>query len=326
MRDVPILVAGTGLIGSAIAAALRAQGAQVTCADADVARAQAVGTPLGCAAVELDIADAARAAVVVRQARPAIIVHAAGRFNAGTRDEARRLVLDSARGTACLTAAATAGGVGRLLLVSSLAVYANPRGRLLETSRTGGTMPYGLAKSAAESALLAGCAGTKTTPLIARLSGVYGGAATAGGWLNTTLHGLVDTALRGDEVRIPAFLGGHEYLHIRDAAAGAMKVAENGRAGPYNIGTSSPLDAAAVASAFATLGAAVTCEEEADQARLWWLDTSKARAELGFEAGISLADGLRIWAAEITAGRARPAQVTARRTTAGEITREEVRQ
>jgi dTDP-4-dehydrorhamnose reductase len=326
MRDMPILVAGTGLIGSAISAALRARGAQVTCADVDMARAQTVGALLGCAAVELDIADAARAAAVIRQARPAIVVHAAGRFNARTRDEARRLVLDSARGTASLTAAATAAGVGRLLLVSSLAAYANPRGRLVETSRTGGTMPYGLAKSAAESALLAGCAGTETTPLIARLSGVYGGAATMGGWLNLALHGLVDTALRGDQVRIPAFLGGHEYLHVRDAAAGAMKVAEHGRAGPYNIGTSRPLDAVAVAAAFATLGAAVTCEEEDGKPRLWWLDTSRARAELGFEAGISLADGLRIWAGQIAAERAMAAQVTARQITAEEIIHEEVRQ
>src|SRR5260370_33182367 len=114
------------------------------------------------------------------------------------------------------------------------------------------------------------------TPLIVRLSGVYGGAATVGGWLNTTLRGLVDTALRGDQVRIPAFLGGHEYLHVRDAAAGAIQVAEHGRAGGYNIGTSRPREATAGASAFAPFGAPVTCrgeEEEDGPPRHWGLDT-----------------------------------------------------
>ena len=324
MRDMPVLVVGTGLIGSVIAGALRARGAEVTCADADQARARSAGALLGCAAVHLDITNTAQATAVVGQVRPAIVVHAAGRFSARPREEARRLVLDSARGTASLAAAATAARVGRLLLVSSLAVYANPRGAVVETSRTGGRTPYGLAKSAAESALLAGCAGTEMTPLIVRLSGVYGGAATVGGWLNTTLRGLVDTALRGDQVRIPAFLGGHEYLHVRDAAAGAIQVAEHGRAGAYNIGTSRPLDATAVASAFAPLGAAVTCEEEDGPAPHWWLDTRKARTELGFEAGLSLADGLRIWADEITAERMTAEQVTAQEITAEQAIHEEV--
>ena len=79
-----------------------------------------------------------------------------------------------------------------------------------------------------------------------------------------------------------------------------------------------------MASAFAALGADVMCEEEDGPARHWRLDTSKARTELGFEAGISLADGLRIWADEITAERMTAEQVTAQEITAEQSIHEEV--
>src|SRR5260370_28538779 len=93
------------------------------------------------------------------------------------------------------------------------------------------------------------------------------------------------------------------------------------------MGASGPLGAAAVAWAVAGLGAAVTCEEEEEEdgpARHWWRDARRARTDLGFEAGLSLADGLRIWADEITAERMTAEQVTAQEITAEQAIHEEM--
>jgi nucleoside-diphosphate-sugar epimerase len=299
MHDAPVLIVGAGLIGSAVARAYREHGFRVACADADAARAWRLSAELGCHAQHFDLTAAGSVADVLMDMRPAVVVHAAGRFRARTPGEVRALVLDASRGAANLARAAVAARVGRLLLVSSVAVYGQHRGAISEETPTGGKTPYGLAKNAAETALLDHCLGTGTVPLIARLAGVYGGAERAGGWLNNALSEILRSAVRTKAARIPAFLGGHDYLHVRDAAAGVCLVAERGTSGAYNIGYGTPVELADIASALTALGVAVRWQEEDSTSYRWWLDIAKARAELGFTARMTLTDGLQTWADQI---------------------------
>jgi nucleoside-diphosphate-sugar epimerase len=291
MTQARVLIAGTGLIGSAVARVFTRIGAAVSCADLDGDRAAACGA----AAAAVDLADADAVAALLAEVRPALVIHAAGHRAAAPGQLPATLIADAAATTWTLAEQAARAKVSRVVLVSSLGVYGGSVAPVTESTLPVAVTPYGAAKLAAEAALTGAIAGTPTQWFIARLAGVYGGPVTGGGGrLNETLAGLLRRYLSGVEVVVPAGLGGRELLHASDAGEALARVAAHGREGVYNIGTGSPVRTQDIAAAFAALGA--NARAESDHRAVSWLDVSKARHELGFTARIALAEGLSAWA------------------------------
>ena len=108
-----LLTGGTGFVGSAGRAALRDDGRDVRC----LVRSRERGAPLeriGCELVEGDVTDAESLARAVRGCD--VVVHLVA-IIAGKPADFERIMT---RGTADLTAAASAAGVSRFVLMSAL--------------------------------------------------------------------------------------------------------------------------------------------------------------------------------------------------------------
>ena len=144
-----ILVTGAGgNLGGAIAARLGAR-------EADQLVATTRRTPAPAGGMVLDLADPTAIGAVLAQARPQIVIHAAGRATG----EGSNLFADNAKATANLAAALgqIAPGAG-LILLSSAAVYgaAEPGRRWREDDAAALPLDlYGLAKLAAETCAFA---------------------------------------------------------------------------------------------------------------------------------------------------------------------------
>ncbi|HEX5386297.1 MAG TPA: NAD(P)-dependent oxidoreductase [Gemmatimonadales bacterium] len=110
-----LVTGATGFVGSHLVEALRARGADVTL----LVRSPAKAGPLATLGVEI-VAGGLEDGTALRQAAEGqdVIFHAAGVVAARSEAEFQRVNRD---GTAAVVAAAAAGSVGRLVLVSSLA-------------------------------------------------------------------------------------------------------------------------------------------------------------------------------------------------------------
>lgn len=151
------ITGGSGFVGLALVARLLAEGAEVTALAAAAPPDWARGPLAGARFMTGDVTDAAALHAALAAARPDVLIHAA----AMTPDAAREAAGDAARvvavnvgGTATAIEAAAAQGVGRVMLMSSVAVYGRtlpetPRLHEADTVCTPANL-YGLTKHAAE--------------------------------------------------------------------------------------------------------------------------------------------------------------------------------
>lgn len=124
------LTGGTGFLGGRLAAALRERGDEVVALVRSVARAQDL-EGLGCELVEGDLGadDALRRAVEGCDAA----VHAAAFYRIGVSGpDLERMEEVNVRGTERVLDAATAAGVSRIVYVSTVNVFGNTRGRIVD--------------------------------------------------------------------------------------------------------------------------------------------------------------------------------------------------
>ena len=124
------LTGGTGFIGSGVAAALRQRGDEVVALVRSPAGAAAL-RELGCELVEGDLADGE----AIRRGLDGcdLAVHAAAEYRVGiTAAEAVRMRDVNVGGTERVLDAATEAGVGRIAYVSTLNVFGNTRGRVVD--------------------------------------------------------------------------------------------------------------------------------------------------------------------------------------------------
>lgn len=174
-----VVSGGTGFVGRFIVERLLAEGFAITVLgrtppapgyfskDTDFV-AMALGAPMP-ARVFDDVAAFVHAA----------FDHVAGRYRGGEGDDADGFRRRNLEGSAALFGAARAAGVGRVVFLSSRAVYGSqPAGAVLtEATEPHPDTLYGTVKLEAERHLL-GLAASQFVPTVLRVTGVYGPAGT----------------------------------------------------------------------------------------------------------------------------------------------------
>lgn len=216
---------GTGFLGRPLLRELLAHGYAITALVRTYERARQL--PAGVRAVPGDITKPATLRPGLRDAD--IVFHLAALTTVGVqpRDQARmeRINVEGARNV--LTAAAEAG-IGRLVHVSSVAVYGDTHGRILdETAPASGVFETHAqrTKHAAHFTVAAGLQAQGAPLIIACLGALYGPEGQAG------VGRLLAWQARG---RLPVMLGpagARAWTYVDDAAAGLRLAAEHGQAG-----------------------------------------------------------------------------------------------
>ena len=245
------LTGGTGFIGSGLAAALRQRGDEVVALVRSPARAAAL-RELGCKLVAGDLADEQAIRRGLEDCDAA--VHTAGDYRIGiTAAEAVRMRDVNVGGTERVLDAATEAGVGRIVYVSTVNVFGNTRGRVVDETyerpldddflsaydETKHAAPQGAVERAARGAPV----------IVAQPGAVYGPGD------ESQLGEQLRLAQRG-KLRYVTFGGvGFTAVHVDDVVAGLMLVLDRGRIGEsYVLGGEPTTMKEAVAIAARTAG------------------------------------------------------------------------
>lgn len=128
------LTGGTGFIGSEIARQLRARGDSVRALVREPARAEALGAQ-GCDLVVGDLSD--ERALTAACAGVDAVVHCAALYEVGVPADRRAALVDTnVGGTERVLGAALSAGVRRAVYVSTVAVFGNTRGEVVDETWT----------------------------------------------------------------------------------------------------------------------------------------------------------------------------------------------
>jgi UDP-glucose 4-epimerase len=298
-----VVTGGAGFIGSNVTDALVERGDDVTVIDdISTGRRENLEQALanGARLVEADIRDAAAMRQVVADARPDAIFHLAAQI------DVRKSVADPAHdarinveGTINMLDAAQAAGVKRFVNTSSGgAIYGEAQTiPAPESHPVAPEAPYGLSKFCAEHycEIFRRMHGTSTVSL--RYGNVYGPRQDPlgeAGVIAIFCGKLVDgeqPVIFGDGLQT------RDYVYIADVVAANLAAADSDAAGAFNIGTGVESSVVDIVDALAPLAGGEFAPrhepERPGEVRHIALDTSRARAELGWEAKVGLADGLR---------------------------------
>jgi UDP-glucose 4-epimerase len=299
-----LVTGGAGFIGSNLVDALLARGDDVTVLD-DLSSGKTEnleGAIAGGATLEIgDVADADRVAGVFADARPELVFHLAAQI------DVRHSVADPAHdatvnvvGTATVLEAARVAGARRLIFSSTggglygdAEVLPTP-----EDAPIHPLAPYGQGKLAAEGycALYTRLHGLSTTAL--RYGNVYGP--------RQDVHGEagVVAIFCGHLVsgRRPTVFGDgaqtRDWVEVSDVVSANLLAAESDLVGPVNIGRGQETSVNDLLTALGevserSLADPVYEPERPGEVRRSCLNVSRAHDELGWEAQVSLRDGLR---------------------------------
>jgi dTDP-4-dehydrorhamnose reductase len=173
--------------------------------------------PVGSA--DADLRDAAAVDALVAAVRPDAVVH-----TAYVQSDWRV----TATGSGHLAVAAARHGA-RTVLVSSDVVFSGADGLYAESAPPDPVSPYGAAKAAAETVVLAVCADA----VVARTSLILGDGRSQHERLVHALAGGADGALFADERRCP--------VHVADLAAALVELAGNEVAGVLHVAGADPM-------------------------------------------------------------------------------------
>ena len=296
------MTGGAGFIGSNLVDALVERGDEVTIVD-DVStgrRANLDGAlDAGAELVELDIRDAEAVAQTVERAAPEAIFHLAAQI------DVRRSVADPAfdarvnvEGTVNVLRAAHAAGVRRVVNTSTGgAIYGE--GKIIpapEDHPVAPEAPYGLSKFCAENycALFTRLHGLSTVSL--RYGNVYGPRQDPLGEAGVV---AIFCGKLLDHDRPTIFGDGRQtrdYVFVGDVVEANLRAADADATGAYNVGRgvqTSVLDIVEALRPHAPNGfEAEHAPERPGEVQHIALDASRARDELGWEARVSLNEGL----------------------------------
>lgn len=297
MAETAVVTGGAGFIGSHIVDALLAENYRVAVID-NLSTGKRENLNPQAAFYEVDIRDAAAVAEVFAAERPSLVSHQAALA------DVRASLVDPAGyaqtnivGTLNLLQAAKAAGTKKFIFASTGgAVYGNPE-ELPATERCPAHPldPYGTSKLACEYYLFTYKHNFGLDYCVLRYANVYGPRQNADGEA-----GVVAIFAKGMLAGRPLTIWGdgrqsRDFVYVGDVAAANTAAAKFG-SGIYNIGTGLPTDIVTLARQLAQItgytqgiqhGAA-----KQGEVRHTYLDSHKARHELGWEPKVGMQDGL----------------------------------
>ncbi|HEX7245751.1 MAG TPA: NAD-dependent epimerase/dehydratase family protein [Solirubrobacterales bacterium] len=302
-----LVTGGAGFIGSNLVDALLARGDEVTVLDdLSTGRRENLDGALaaGAALAEADVRDAEAVAAIAGDAGPDVVFHLAAQID--VRKSVEDPAFDAAvnvGGTANVLEAARGAGARRFVFVSTGgAIYGEGEGKALpldEGAPAEPLSPYGQSKFAAEGYLGLYERLYRLSTVALRLGNVYGPRQDPLG--EAGVIAIFCGKLRGGEH--PTVFGDgkqtRDYIYVGDVVAAALAAAESRASGPINVGTGIETDVLELARALAELEDAASFEPELAPARAGEvlrisIDPGRAKRELGWEAEVGLAEGLRL--------------------------------
>ncbi len=240
----------TGFVTGTVTLQLLARGDEVRALVRDASRAQTLAR----AGVDLFTGDLSDGAALHRgMGGVDAVVHGAAVYEVGISPSQRSAMFAAnVTGTERVLEAALDAGVRRVAYISTVAVFGNTQGQVVDESytRTGPyTSYYEETKVQAHDIALRFAA--RGLPVsIAQPGGVYGPGDTSG------MGGLMRDFVRGRLPFVPFPDTGINFVHVEDAARGIVLVLDRGQAGrAYVLGG----EIARVADAFATLARGPVC-------------------------------------------------------------------
>ncbi|MDX1389199.1 MAG: NAD(P)-dependent oxidoreductase [Acidobacteriota bacterium] len=313
----PVLIVGTGHIGTFAARAVTERGLGVIACDLrpSVGFFLRFGPPGAEVPLVVDALDEDELSHTIRAMEARSVVVCAGANGGAARQPTSADLRINALLPAAVARAAIAGGAGRLILVSSRAAYGpKEHAPLTETDAVRPPTPYGRSKLAGEIALREASSGSDLDVCILRASGSFGPVRYLKGSHSARLFDdLLVAARLGRAIRLEASADTvDEYLYVKDLAAAIARAVSCG-AGRLprvvNIGPGAVTDAETLAATFEavtggwrpTLSSAGGSRRSAIQP----LSITLAKASLGFSPRFDLEAGLRDYVREIGWSRTR---------------------
>jgi UDP-glucose 4-epimerase len=295
-----LVTGGAGFIGSNLVDALLERGDEVTVVDdLSTGRRQNLEQAGDAALSELDIRDAEAVADLVGRVKPEVVYHLAAQI------DVRRSVADPAfdasinvHGTINLLRASLESGVGRFVNTSTGgAIYGeNERIPAPEDHPVAPMAPYGQSKFCAEgyAGLFSRLHGLSTVSL--RYGNVYGPRQDPLGEAGVIAIYCGLAVDGGNPIVYGDGLQTRDYVYVGDVVAANLKAAESQASGPINIGCE-------VETTVLDLVEAVRPRAKGDfepqhkperpgEVHRSTLDCSRAHAELGWDAQVTLEEGL----------------------------------
>ena len=300
-----LVTGGAGFIGSNLADALLERGDEVTILDdlstgrrSNIEGALAGGAEL----LEMDVRQTDDVVAALTERKPEAVFHLAAQID--VRRSVAEPAFDAAvnvGGTANVLEGARQAGTGRVVFISTGgAIYGEGDGKSLplgEDAATEPLAPYGQSKFAGEGYIslyrrLYGLSGVSL-----RLGNVFGPrqdplgeAGVIAIFCGLLLEGKNATVFGdGKQTR--------DYIYVGDVVAAALAAADSDADGAFNIGTGRETSVLDLIELLAELSGQDFKPEFADarpgEVQRISIDPARARGELGWEAQVDLADGMR---------------------------------
>lgn len=282
------ITGASGFIGRPLLVRLRAEGHEVSASDLKA----------GEGVTALDLRDRAGVHAWIASVRPDVVVALGAISGPMVAPDDPELVFDSnIGGTLNILEAMRRAGVGRLVFLSSIAVYA-PRGNrspVPEEAALASIDPYSASKVAGEAMVSAYAARFGLSATSLRVSTVYGpGRATP-----YIIGKLIASARDGSAVEVS---GRHDnmrqYVHVDDVVEAIRLAIEYPLPGhtPFNItgGTyMSEVEVAEMIQRFLPAARFTAKDSEGGDGDFGPLDIARAERLLGYRPGVSLVEGIR---------------------------------
>ena len=259
-----------------------------------------------------EITDAGAVAALVAGAE--VVVHLAGPASvAESFADPARFARDHVQGTATVLQACIAGGVRRIVHISSAEIYGRPAANPVPEHATVAPLsPYGAAKLGAEAMVRACCPAAGMEAVVLRPFSVYGPRSPE----RSLVGRLLRQALGGGPVSVATLRPVRDYVYVDDVAASVCTAvhwpgAAGAGAAVFNIGSGTGTSVAELAQTVLDQAGIRAEVQEAPVDRPAGsditelvADMTRTDAELGWRAAISLRDGLAAALAELRAAQA----------------------
>jgi nucleoside-diphosphate-sugar epimerase len=230
-----IVTGATGFIGASVVAALLAEGRSVTAlvrSESNVGRLESLS---GLHRVCYDWDDDQRVLSILREHKPATVIHCAWRGVGGRERNEEFQLRDNMSLTLRSVSLASAVGCRQWIGLGSQAEYGNQNKRLSETAPLQPTTRYGEAKKLAGMEALDRCRSNGIAGAWLRVFSTYGPDDSPEWFIPYVIREL----LAGRAPKLTLCEQMWDYLYVDDAARAIAAVADGATAGVFNLGSGS---------------------------------------------------------------------------------------